>query len=436
MASALLFAVCALCLLQCILFKRDFFGPISVYLFSQCLSLGISWFCLMPLMTPWHANTWAVFIESAITFTLGCICARLAWAARHPAEKITSNSPTRELLERANRGYNWSLHMALTVLAFLYFCTGVVAEFRDIGTLILFSKNIAYHMTIEGCPNVGIFAYPLNSAPLVCVLCAIGCFSRLDPHRKLRIAFRILFVLAICLGFIVMPNRISIFSISLIVAYLFNLVCKRIKPLAIILGIVLAVAAFMGVAQVKGQSGNVLDALAEKGTWTLPYSYIANNWWNLDYALNRPVDQNEHPQIYGLEFIHGLLMPTPVIGKIFNAYGFDGIFNNSSAKTPSLNTIPYQWSLYKDFGYPGAVAIPFLFGLFIGTLYALARSRGRIAHIALYSVILFFVTLWFFEEFWANFLYVSWAAAILFVTSLCGRGTKSGKEPPERILQQ
>ncbi|MBO7500743.1 MAG: oligosaccharide repeat unit polymerase [Fibrobacterales bacterium] len=438
MASALLFAVCALCLLQSSVFKRDFFGPVSVYLFSQCLSLGIAWLRLTPQMTPWHAETWAVFAGSAVSFSLGCVCARLAWAARHPHEAIDRDAPSKELLAAANAGYRWKLHLVLTLCAFAYFLVGLAAEIKDMGAPMLLLPDLAKAMAKGGGPNIGRFVFPFSSAPMVCALCVVGCFKSMNPSRPLRVAFRALFAAAAVLGFVGLPNRISLFAVALTAAYVFDLACRRIRPAAILLGIAAAFALFFAVAQLKSQGVTMEGILTDKKMWELPYKYIANNWWNLDYAINRGNDEWTQPTLFGLDAAHGLVEPLPAVGRLHEVYNWDGIYNDRSIKTSTLNTMPYQWGLYKDFGMAGAVGIPFLVGLFLGTLHASVRARGRAGDVLLYSLLLFFVTFWFFEEFWFSFIYVSWVLAVLLVARVCTgrRRAEPAADPEKAALDQ
>lgn len=414
--SILLFAVCILSLLQSGIFKRDFFAPLNVYIFSQALSLGIAYLKLMPQMSDFQTTTWLVVIGSAISFAAGVFTLRLIWAARHPHEAIDRSAPSHALLAEANSGYRWWLHALMLIFAFLYLGIGLWAEWKEIGTLILFSPNINRLMTIEGMPSLGWFVFPLNSGPLVAMLAAPGAFSSLNPHRKLRWFFRISFLLGLFLGFAGMPNRISIFSAALVMLYTFNLSARRIRPSFIVLGLLLSLVAFMAVAGTKGQSAGVSRVMFQKEVLMLPYSYIANNWWNLDYAINRPVDQPEHTRLYGLDMLHGVMMPNPTFGSLYSAFKWDGIFNETAAKVPRLNSITYHWSLYKDFGLIGAVGFPFFFGFLFNYLYLKTKTRGRVFDLSLYTYFLFWVTLWFFEEFWSNSLYISWLFFIAFTT--------------------
>lgn len=427
-ASAILFGVAALCLLQSAVFKRDFFGPVSVYLFSQCVSLGVAWLRLSPLMSDWPFSTWAIFAGSAAAFAAGCVCARLSWSARHPGETIPVNAPSKALLAKANEGYDWTLHLALTIVAFLAFCAGVVAEYRELGTLIALSDDIGRLMTIKGAPKIGLLGYPRSSGPMVCMLCAVGCFKALNPRRDLRAAFRALFATTFVLGTLALPNRLSLFVVLFTTVYLFNLVVRRVRPAFVVAGVIAAVAFFVAFANLKGQTF-VFRAATSKAAWELPYEYVANNWWNLDYAVNRRNDEAAQPPLLGLDVLHGAFELVPWYSRLYRTYHWDGIFNEHSVKTPNLNTMPYQWGLYKDFGIAGCVAGPFLFGLFFGTLFALVRSRGTVLQLLLYAHLLFYVTFWFYDEFWSSVMHVAWIAVTVFVTWICAPRRRLPAEP-------
>ena len=203
-------------------------------------------------------------------------------------------------------------------------------------------------------------------------------------------------------------------------------------PAAILLGIAAAFAIFFAVAQLKSQGVAMEGILTDKKTWELPYKYIANNWWNLDYAISRGNDEWTQSPHFGLDVAHGLMEPLPTLWRVYEVYRWDGIYNDHSTKSQDLNSMPYQWGLYKDFGPAGAAGIPFLVGLFFGALYASVRARGRAGDVLLYSLLLFFATFWFFEEFWFSFIYASWVLAVVLVPRVCTpRRTLPAEPRPE-----
>jgi oligosaccharide repeat unit polymerase len=123
---------------------------------------------------------------------------------------------------------------------------------------------------------------------------------------------------------------------------------------------------------------------------------VANNFWNLDYALNRHLQKEAHPTTYGFSSVQGFLDMTPSLGgmlggQIRSDTQMDSQFNKSSAKLRGWNTVMYQWTLYKDFGLAGVFVGPFLIGIALGFLYMAVRRRPSPLNLAAYSFLAFFI---------------------------------------------
>jgi oligosaccharide repeat unit polymerase len=184
-----------------------------------------------------------------------------------------------------------------------------------------------------------------------------------------------------------------------------------------------------------------LDPLMVSGYMLkIPYVYMANNYWNLDYALNPENYQAGHPTTYGYTTFSGVLDLVYIPGagilgtEIRESGGFEDMFHKQSVKSRGLNTFTYQWGLYKDFGLAGVLLIPFVVGILIGVFHRRMREQPDVFNIAVYSYLAFFVAFNWFTAMWEllNFVY-----GFIFVVTGCflcrkltlGPVAKSASEP-------
>ena len=158
-----------------------------------------------------------------------------------------------------------------------------------------------------------------------------------------------------------------------------------------------------------------------KVAFKIPYLYFANNFWNLDYALNTENYEERHPTTYGFVTVSGILdyiyLPGGYVGREVRASGgFDDQYNKTIVKSRGLNTVSYQWSVYRDFGVMGVFAVPFLIGMLLSFLYKRAERMPTMLNVAAYSHLVYFIALSMFGYFPESSLYVY---ALFYVCACC-----------------
>src|SRR5690606_22367137 len=126
------------------------------------------------------------------------------------------------------------------------------------------------------------------------------------------------------------------------------------------------------------------------------YLYIANNFWNLDYALNPPETREIQPTTYGYAIGQGFLSAFYLPGgtlaaQMIHETKIDDQFNRRSSKLKGWNTIPYHWPLYKDFGMFGVFAGSFLIGFGMSTLYLEMRRRPTMLKLGMYCYLAYWI---------------------------------------------
>ena len=395
--------------------KKDFFSPASVYIFFQCLTLSIAYLQMDKAMTPFHLKTWGVWIGALASFTSACLLYQWVDAQRKPVQKENMEKG----FEEVRRFYNWKWHFVFACVTLVLYLVGVFSIIQNVGTLILFSGDPSYWTSPK--INYGISAHLFSSAPLVVMLFGIAMFQSVNPVRWVRWVSRVIAPAICVLSICAYPSRTTLFMCVGFLAILFNYLRKRIPVLLITALLGLGISAFVFVASARSQyaGSNSVKSMTMDMAMTMPYRYVANNYWNLDYVLNPRNDQHIHSFTYGVDFFAGMLEYSGVPGAIRTSMGWDGLFNKSVEKIPGYNTTGYLWEVYKDFGLPGCFWFPFLAGLAMSVLYARMNRERTPRQVMFYVFFIYFVGFWFFLAGYKQGLFWVWGVLIFAISSIC-----------------
>ncbi len=404
--------------------RLDFFSPATIYIFFQCLTLAFAYLRLDHAMTPFHAKTWFVWLGALLSFSSACLL--FEWSG--------IQTKGREIAEDST--YNWKLHFVFSCLVLLAYLVGVFGIVKIVGNLILFSGNASHWASRK--VDYGLYAQFFSSAPLVILMFGVSMFRSLNPVRWIRWISRFV-VPAICvLSVCAYPSRTTFFMCVGFVVILFNFLCRRISVVLIASLMVLGIVAFVFVASARSQYGgnSSFKSMTMDAAMTMPYKYVANNYWNLDYAVNPPPDREIHPFTYGIDFFSGMLEYFRIVSPLKNSFGWDGIYNESVQKIPGYNTTGYLWEIYKDFGLPGCFAVPFLVGLGMSVLYARLKRGKNPQRVMLYTFLIYFVGFWFFIAGYKQGIFWAWGFLVWAVSSICRLPAKPLPEIPEEKRAQ
>jgi len=410
MVSGIAFTIAFLCLFEASIFKKDFFSPARVYIFTQSLTLGVAYLKLHPAMTDFHILTWAVFLCGMLSFVMGCYAVKLVFNIK----PSVSNNKFAYF-----ENYRWNRHIFFAFIMFLTFLLPAKKIFDYTGGIPIFSPKITEILSDKFSSIVGHFSYPLTLAPLIIALFGTASFSSVNPSRYLRYFSRFMVALQIVALILFYPGRGPIFISIASLVVIWNYFKKKISAKILLLGIIILIGAFIAVAQAREQYGSSsVQSLAIDKVMLLPYTYIANNYWNLDNALNPQVPRAEHPSTYGLDHF---VAPIPFFGRsLREAFGWDNMFSKSIVKLRGVNTVNYLWDVYKDFGGVGVAFIPFFWGVLITWLYMRLRTTLQMRFLLLYSFAITMVGLWWFCIWYKlSFMYGFLILAIFVITELC-----------------
>ena len=225
-------------------------------------------------------------------FMAGCFLVDFAWRS--------SGGPPLQSKLKLHGEYDWVCHFFLSFLAFAYFLVGVVGVIGIAGNLVLLTEDPSRWLSGKDC-KVLKYADFFTSGAMVVGLFAVASFKSMNPVRWVRNASRFMVVFTIVLSFMTYPSRgINMLCLGMLVIQ-FNYFRGRFSWRAIPVATVFICVFFVVVASLKGQYGSydITDERKTKEMALLLYKYVANNYWNLDYAFNRLSDIPEYEWTYG-----------------------------------------------------------------------------------------------------------------------------------------
>ena len=323
----------------------------------------------------------------------------------------------------------------LSFTAFAYFLVGVFGVISVAGNLVLLTDNPSIWLTGKD-NDVLKYADFFTTGAMVVGLFAVASFKSMNPVRWVRYASRFMVVFTIVLSFMTYPSRgINMLCIGMFMI-LFNYLRGRFSWPSLAVVTVLVCVFFVAVASLKGQYGNsdITDSKNAKEAALLLYKYVANNYWNLDYAFNRMSDVPEHDWTYGIDAFFGVTHLMHIGDGIQQSFGWDSPYNESVIKCTGFNTIPYLWDAYKDFGLPGIFLLPFFFGVLFTFCYhkmAIAKSPFMLL---LTATFMMWIILWNFTTGYKQSMYWVWMFFFFFVCTVSSGRTILTREKDDNSL--
>ncbi|MCK9181829.1 MAG: oligosaccharide repeat unit polymerase [Fibrobacteraceae bacterium] len=380
--------------------------------------LGVAYLKLNPAMTDFSLFTWMVWIGGLLSFLGGCFLMNLVWTSR--------NGSPMDFPLKLHCEYDWNRHFLFSFVAFGYFLIGVFCVISIVGNLILFTDSPGSWMGKS--PKVGAYAVFFCSSPMVVSLFGVASFKSLNPsHRYIRWVSRFMAIFTTCLSFMTFPNRGTTFVCAGSLVVLYNYLHKKLSFSLILIIAGIGLAAFILIAAIKNQygEGSVAGQIATSSVIDLPYKYVANNYWNLDYALNKDSDEPEHPTTFGADIFYGVLYYTHLPEALRTSFGWDTPYNESVEKVNGLNTVSYLWDAYKDFGLPGVFLEPFFFGLLFTFIYRRLSVMKTPMGVLFHTMFVFWILFWSFTTGYKQPMYWAWILFFLLIPALCSKKATS-----------
>lgn len=360
------------------------FSPLALYALGQVIPLGIAYLKIDDRMTDFHLATWFVWWGSLLSFLAGVALVSLRPVSVFSAatEPILRNRKT----------------LGVVLLAFLIYATTTLMGYAVHGSWPILSRHPENaRMDFVKLP------FPLGLGQsfnwILLAMCPALALRSKGFLRWLHVALLALsFLYGVLTGF----RLVMLFALFSIVATR-DLMVRRIKPFrlaAAFLAFLVFSSAMLLVRSGHSSSGQrgaekIAAGMMAEGA----YLYVANNFWNLDYAITRQLGTNPHPHTLGGLFFEAPLSIIGPMGKVEESLDWDTWRNEKSIKYQSLNTISYQWSLVKEAGWFGVLFLPGLLGAFATLLY-----RKIVVHRSEWALLLYIPI--GFSIFFSFFLYM------------------------------
>lgn len=347
--------------------NQNILQPWALFAFAQFFGMGFSLLKLQKTMSDPTALTWMVFLSFNFAFLIGCLVAHLSVRSRSKAPDA----------QETTEGANDRPLIALCVLVLL-FSGGLANGYHAAGGWpILLEEVQKGRNAFFGINLFGNFllqmSYPVAS--LSAFLMFRGRSWQRWLARVIWGAVPVIFILCAARNMILF----SLFSL----AFAWEVERSPLRLRWAILGTLSFVVMFawtlasrMGIG-----FGKAIEMVMKQGgllklALDPVYAYVANNLWNLDFALNRMDGPMGHPFSWGYGSLQGLTFYLKQNTKIEETMGFDGLLNEASQKVFGLNTVSYQWTLYRDFGMTLSLALLVFLGFVASRMY-LDGVNGR-----------------------------------------------------------
>lgn len=394
--------------------KRDFFGPIRLYVMVYGLALGINALNLSRMQTPWSTSTNLLFWGSAFLFIGSGVIVFLLDKVH--AGKEFEFETFRERLRIDSESINWFwfggvFYFCSAVYIFSYFgsavisnCIPLLAQNADRARIAFFGASLP--------TNIGLFFGPLS------LMLGIEIFlvGKITKAAKVWVILLMMFVFAL---YMTIAMRLDLFRFFVFGLLFYHYARRSLGLKQLALAFMVGVVIFVGVylARVHANAIGELNEMAKvkmpkKYMWASQiYAYVASNFWNMDYGFTRYAEElGGYPYSWGFELFRPFMFLLQIEGGMQSSFGFDSIFNDSIILVKGMNSTVYPWHFYQDFGAFGVYFLTLIAGLSLSIYYCNMRRCPSLFRVSLWGIfagiVIFSLTaaLW---EFWYTYLNIA-----------------------------
>lgn len=397
-------AVLAAALLPALNGRRDLLSPARVFICLYSLLLALYSLKLSRLQTPWSISTHYLFWGGNAMFLTGAALATLLRSAKFPRFRLDF-AVLRATLAQEALAMDWRWFFRITVAcALIFFASYAVSAAITGGIPALAKRPDEARIAFFGAniiTNFGIFF-----GPIALMLCAeMMAFAPWDRVRRWQVLFLGASVLVVYLTLVTRYDifRFIIFSLAI---YHYRVRALRTKHLAVGISVIMVMFMTVFLLRFNMQTLETFNEFIKvkmppRFAWASgPYAYLANDFWNMDYAFGKYVDgASRYPVQYGFGLFRAPMFLLHLDG-LGVGFGFDSIMNESIIKVKGFNTVIYVWHFYKDFGAIGVFALSLAFGLIVSIFYQNTLMKPTVFRIALWALALPAVVLSYHAPLW------------------------------------
>lgn len=358
-------------------FGHSTVSPLVLIWVSQTMPIGIALLNFTGEMRMPRLITWLVLGLSLIGILLGWLVASIM---------AKSSSPPRRIELSRKR-----LAIVFAILSALYFLS-IAQGAAQYGFPLLSSKPDEARSVFM----VGKLQNIFFSAGIPMFILGIHIF-RISREWWLRI-FVACAVIGLVVTYLLIGSRfMTLVWLSMALVY-WDLQVRRLPLLKIasILVVFLLVFAIVGyfrygkLLAVASGSPKLLEMGVLVAIESI-YSYIANAYWNLDYALHLWSLGALRIPTWGLSTNEGVLWVLGFVPDLQQAYGLTNSLNADVTLKSGLNATSYHWGLFKDAMLLGPVFGSFAMGWLLTFLHGTRCRNGDTAGILVYGLLAYFV---------------------------------------------
>ncbi|MGB7569225.1 MAG: O-antigen polymerase [Chitinivibrionales bacterium] len=394
--------------------KQDVFSPGRFFILTYSLLLSILSLNLSSAQSQWGLSTNLLFWGSCSVFISSGAIIFLLKKATHPFSGSPFNGVKRWIEEDAKKiDWNW-FYGIWALCAFIFSASYFFGVFYT-GIIPAFAKNpesarITF-LTSHIIVNRGWFFGPLS------LILATEIVFWADLHKWMLVIV-VAFSLLVLALYLTLVTRLDLFRYFLFAIVLFHYGKKRLslKHFLFFVAIGLGFLLMISFSRIKHESANSFTTsmkirMPKKYLWaSTGYAYVANNFWNFDYAVQKYIDGGSfYPRSFGFELLRPLFFFSHLEGIFSSQYRFDSLYNESVVKVRGLNTIIFIWHFYKDFGLWGMFFLIFILGCGLGIFYQNTMEQPTLLRVSLWAIFIgmiffsYMVPLW---SFWFTYLNV------------------------------
>jgi oligosaccharide repeat unit polymerase len=398
-------------------YRKDLFSPVRLYICIYCLLLAVNSLRLSGYQTEWSLTTHLFFWGASGLFIAGACIMLLVNRVHNPEGPVNFPRVKNAIAADALR-MDWTWFFYVWLFCSCVFLASYGYSFFKSGAIPLFTSDADQARKVffgtNFFANFGLFFGPLS----LILGAELLFFAKLGRQRTIVVAAVSLVSLLLYFGIV---TRLDLFRVVLFILVIYHYGKKNLSLAQLLYAFGFSVIFFL-IFYVLRIKFDTLNVFSEALRLHMPpgmlwagniYTYIANDFWNLDFAFSKYVDGTfSYPLGFGLNLFRPLIGLLQLETPLFHSYGFDSIMNESIIKVKGFNTVVYVWHFYKDFGTFGVYFLPLALSMLCTTFYINTLHRPSLFRIALWGVFVGFILLSYHAPLWELwFVYIN----ILFI---------------------
>ncbi len=385
--------------------KKDFFFPVTFFIILYSLLLAINYANLSPIQTPWSPTSHLLFWGSIALFIGGCLSI-IVLANIKFQPFIISFPAIRANLHGDAQTIDWKRFQTVWLICAAIFFFAYARSYMIVGEIPLFSRNPeTSRLHFFGASLLT--NYSIHFGPLSIML---GMEALLFmPLRKKQKMLVFIVSLSILFLYGTIVTRTDIYRVALFGVILYhygkkNFTLKHIAALLSAGAVLFLIFSLVRVSHTATESFLATSHLRvpREFAWaSYFYGYVANNFWNFDYAVRKFFDNNHpYPYGYGFYLFRSFFSITFMEGPFSQMFGFQDIFNSEITRIKGWNTVIFAWHLCKDFSFYGLFIFSLLLGMGSTIYYCNTFIKTTLFRTCMWALIIGIVFLSFINAVW------------------------------------